>query len=266
MDIFKVISGIYFNSPIPEASNINYPYDIQWLWEASIQENPYSTVTDHLSFLNDLDVDDYIKMFGKRQNNKQIIVSTIHKVKGLEYDNVCVLASSAGFPLEQDFDSIEKCAADETRLYYVAITRAKSRLLFEWGKREAAWAEAATFTNNICNNRQILSGSPKEIFISWSGFRSERQSYLEEHVKVGDQILLSNRTIMHAQVQIAKLSNAAYQGILPGSELYVADIIRYPITAESLHYDQIVDICKQREWLYVPLVSSGISPRGLHSD
>ena len=51
-----------------------------------------------------------------QQQNKRIVVSTIHKSKGMEFESVILLANKK---IENDF---------ELRLYYVGMTRAKEHL------------------------------------------------------------------------------------------------------------------------------------------
>lgn len=59
------------------------------------------------------------------KNDSNITLSTIHGVKGLEYDKVFVINVVEGFiPHSASFDNIE----EERRIFYVAITRAKNEL------------------------------------------------------------------------------------------------------------------------------------------
>jgi len=61
--------------------------------------------------------------------NDAVTLMTIHSAKGLEYDNVFVIGMEEGlFPSSRSFDSIEDLE-EERRLAYVAITRAKRRLV-----------------------------------------------------------------------------------------------------------------------------------------
>lgn len=69
-----------------------------------------------------------IKQVEEEEKNAQVIVSTAHKAKGREWDNV---------KIADDFTSIVNeeglVPAEETRLFYVAITRAKKRLVVDPG-------------------------------------------------------------------------------------------------------------------------------------
>ncbi len=74
------------------------------------------------------------------EGTKKIAFSTVHKFKGLERDTVFVISPHVGnFPLLNASsielfrffgDTLEKAVEDERRLFYVAITRAKERLVF----------------------------------------------------------------------------------------------------------------------------------------
>ncbi len=75
-------------------------------------------------YLNDLAI------FSEREDENQdsIILSTIHGVKGLEFENVFIIGMTEGrFPTYRSIDD-NKELEEERRLCYVAITRAKKHL------------------------------------------------------------------------------------------------------------------------------------------
>ncbi len=75
-------------------------------------------------YLNDLAI------FSEKDDVEQdsVVLSTIHGVKGLEFDNVFVIGMTEGrFPSSRSSDSIEELE-EERRLCYVAVTRAKKHL------------------------------------------------------------------------------------------------------------------------------------------
>ena len=64
-----------------------------------------------------------------KNNESNIILSTIHKSKGLEYDNVFIIDLVKGeFPLIYDYKNRENCLEEERRMFYVAMTRARDNL------------------------------------------------------------------------------------------------------------------------------------------
>lgn len=75
-------------------------------------------------YLNDLAI------FSEKEDvmEDSIVLSTIHGVKGLEFDNVFVIGMTDGrFPSSRSSENIE-AIEEERRLCYVAVTRAKKQL------------------------------------------------------------------------------------------------------------------------------------------
>jgi DNA helicase-2/ATP-dependent DNA helicase PcrA len=63
-----------------------------------------------------------------KEEDNPIVLSTIHSAKGLEWDSVFIMGMSDGIlPITFALDSEEEIE-EEQRLFYVALTRAKSRL------------------------------------------------------------------------------------------------------------------------------------------
>ena len=97
-----------------------------------------------------------IEVFEKilnRRNKSNIILSTIHKSKGLEYDNVFIVDLVKGeFPMIFDFTSRNDQLEEERRMFYVAITRARENLhLISLKYRNEHKVEASEFFNFIKN-------------------------------------------------------------------------------------------------------------------
>jgi DNA helicase-2/ATP-dependent DNA helicase PcrA len=77
------------------------------------------------SFLDDLLLDN--TNADKSQNGEHVIISTVHSVKGLEFDAVIILDCVDGiFPNAEEEGS--KDDNEELRCFYVAVTRARKRL------------------------------------------------------------------------------------------------------------------------------------------
>lgn len=71
---------------------------------------------------------------------RAVPVMTIHAAKGLEWDHVLILgAREGGIPSEQALqaepEARERLLAEERRLLYVAVTRARKSLLITWPER-----------------------------------------------------------------------------------------------------------------------------------
>jgi DNA helicase II / ATP-dependent DNA helicase PcrA len=81
---------------------------------------------------------DYWLQTGERYSIKnrlepRITLATIHATKGLEWNNVFIMGVSDGFLPYVQADSDEEIA-EELRLFYVAVTRAKEKLFITWSR------------------------------------------------------------------------------------------------------------------------------------
>ncbi len=111
-----------------------------------------------VNFTKDLQtIDDFkekIKVYEKiMASNKKsnLILSTIHKSKGLEYDNVFVIDLVKNeFPLVFDDADKEVHMEEERRVFYVAITRARDNLhLLTLKKRNTIKVDPSPFYDEI---------------------------------------------------------------------------------------------------------------------
>ena len=91
----------------------------------------------NLMLLTDMDNED------DEENKEHITLMTIHSAKGLEYDYVYIVGCEDGlFPSQRTLETIEGIE-EERRLFYVALTRAKTlvtlscaEMRFKWGNME----------------------------------------------------------------------------------------------------------------------------------
>jgi DNA helicase-2/ATP-dependent DNA helicase PcrA len=65
-----------------------------------------------------------------------VTLSTIHAAKGLEWDTVYIAGVSEGL-LPLSFATDDAAIAEERRLLYVAVTRARKDLTLSWAERGA---------------------------------------------------------------------------------------------------------------------------------
>ena len=72
----------------------------------------------------------------KQQNRKEgVTVSTLHAVKGLEFDIVYILNVNEGsIPYRKAV--LEEAVEEERRLFYVGMTRARKKLVLAYVKRQ----------------------------------------------------------------------------------------------------------------------------------
>jgi superfamily II DNA/RNA helicase len=197
--IFGCVQTAYLSLDIPEVREPR-PEDVtpKQLWELCRNEMSYPYLSHLIEFVEGVDSEDVIRLLGRQTEKiRAPIVSTIHKVKGLEFDRVIVLPSSSRFPMSIGYGgNIIDDATEDARLLYVAMTRAKTYLTYYIGGREAAWLSLKTFQGEDGNGK-VLSGNPAEVAISWawesSRFNNDAQStldYIERNVRTGDRLLV----------------------------------------------------------------------------
>lgn len=72
---------------------------------------------------------EYLKKIQAKKTESKINLSTIHQSKGLEYDDVFVIDLIENeFPMIMNIKNKEEAMEEERRMFYVAMTRAKSKL------------------------------------------------------------------------------------------------------------------------------------------
>ena len=128
--------------------------------------------------------------------NCNLILSTIHSSKGLEYDNVYMLDVIDGIFPDKVYNEYKKISAEEKaeyeetrRIFYVGITRAKNNLyLFRTG-------EPATFINEIHKVQKTpdkTNLTKSDTKISYEEFRQRlKKGRNVKHMKYGNGIVLS---------------------------------------------------------------------------
>jgi DNA helicase-2/ATP-dependent DNA helicase PcrA len=100
--------------------------DIEQLANFSFQYNSLQDLLAEVALQEEVNKDTV--MFQEKTKNDKLTLTTIHRAKGLEWEVVFILYLSQGFfPVPQSYlerDALE----EERRLFYVAVTRAKSKL------------------------------------------------------------------------------------------------------------------------------------------
>ena len=196
----------------------------------------------------------------------KLTIATVHKVKGLEYDTVFVMPSSEGFPFNRTGNGVLNPidSAEEARLCYVAMTRARNRLYVGWEKREKGWYYCHPFQADANNTTYRLSGSPKEMFVSWPGVQQQVQSglqdYIAKRVCLGDILTRYGRDLRHENRPVAKLSAATALQIGGNGnlKLRVSNVIRYTCGEyfkehQLGFWNNLDESIKQQGWFYLVL-------------
>ena len=105
--------------------------DIEQLIRLSRQYNHPKNFLQEISFYETFKGENVL---GKMDEEETIILSTIHQAKGLEWEVVFIIGCTQGqFPHFESLEHISKLE-EERRLFYVAITRAKSYLYISYPK------------------------------------------------------------------------------------------------------------------------------------
>lgn len=139
-DFLTYISNIYSNCKL----NLGADWDDKsysllvaaaWFFEASYPG--YSTISDFIDYIQNIgDFSELLRLdqlysTSQQQAKTNIILSTIHKIKGLEFDAVLIPPADCN----QDISS-QEAIEEERRLRYVAMTRARDYLHILVGERE----------------------------------------------------------------------------------------------------------------------------------
>jgi len=200
---------------------------------------------------------------GVDQAKTEVVFSTYHKVKGLEFDAVLLPASLASLPIgpKPQLNNLESHIEEERRVLYVGMSRARFRLVrYEWERekrllhspKSMMWRlegysdQLGIRTKKSLENIHISKHADSGFICYTLRFRDENEylQYYEKHIGSGDQLQLQfqkpNWLIFHNKRPIGKASSSlanklntdkSYDGI------YVNNVVRYHFT-ESLAYDE----------------------------
>ncbi|WP_457639490.1 ATP-dependent helicase [Persephonella sp.] len=103
------------------------------------------------------------------ENNNTVKIMTVHAAKGLEFPVVFVAGLEDGiFPSGRAFEDIEQME-EERRLFYVAVTRAKTHLFLSYARKRASFSgqlnetKPSRFLKEIKDQLKILTDRKKEV-------------------------------------------------------------------------------------------------------
>lgn len=154
-----------------------------------------------------------------------IVLTTMHKVKGLEFDVVVTTPSFSGLPLRPHRENKQNVAPqdddladmeEERRLMYVAYTRAKKRLYIFKSAREFALDNNLIYPAPEISALKYTEVDPelKKYYLSYTaqqGVFAYSNSYIAECVKKDDPVVVScdnynNYFIMHKSTDFRNTS------------------------------------------------------------
>ena len=143
---------------------------------------------------------DYWLQTGERYNLKsrlepKITLATIHATKGLEWENVFIVGASDGYLPYVQADSDEE-VAEELRLFYVAVTRAKERLFITWSRSRENGGRDRIKSRFITRIDSELSKTANDETVFAPS--KERQNYRKELMRcsICDKALVSGTEII----------------------------------------------------------------------
>lgn len=100
--------------------------DIRELILFSAKAESVSVFLADIALLTNIDTE-YEK--NQHEHDDALVLSTVHQAKGLEWDTVMILWATEGmFPSSKAIEESVEAEAEERRLFYVAVTRAKNNL------------------------------------------------------------------------------------------------------------------------------------------
>jgi DNA helicase-2/ATP-dependent DNA helicase PcrA len=114
---------------------------------AGAQLEQWEALNSLVQIADELGKDATIQMFANELEERQrsqheptresITLSTMHAAKGLEYKAVFIIGAVEGY-LPISYAKTELQIAEEQRLFYVAVTRAKDSLFITWANKDTA--------------------------------------------------------------------------------------------------------------------------------
>lgn len=143
------------------------------------------------------------------ERKTEVVLTTMHKVKGLEFDAVIIPPSFTNLPMIENENNqltatqLKDEIEEERRLIFVALTRARYRLVFFVWKREQALLIGNRFSFPPETIQQlgiaIQSGYDK-FFISWGAKQYNFNNYferIEKNFKQGDSVSIYRNRVTH---------------------------------------------------------------------
>lgn len=232
---FKQTFRVFINDLINQNQNWNHFYIrvIHALVLEFLEEQDESQVFDNLlEFITELTYKDdgqLYKIYEKHIDRittttleTEIVLTTMHKVKGLEFDSVIIPPSFSNLPLKINHQftqaELDEQLDEEKRLAFVAYTRARYRLLIFKHFREIALANNTKFKVPEKMAKDMgYSVKPElsKLFISWAAtqdkFSIGLMEYLKNEIKTGDSISLYKKFVIHNGKTVGLLSNDGFE-------------------------------------------------------
>lgn len=177
------------------------------VYEFEKEKEEDSTYEDLIQFIEDIGRNDdgqfgkiyeqNIKEIGGDNSLQEVVITTMHKVKGLEFDAVLIPPSFSNLPTSNTFNEndLQDYIEEERRLYYVAYSRAKRKLVVIKYDRESALDKGISYfiPENMVNQLGISVGEGIDKFtMYWSAstYGGNSYNYIKNNVRIGDRLVL----------------------------------------------------------------------------
>jgi len=178
---FEIVTNLILNF---EATNLKVKYK-----------------SDFEIFIRESKIEDFYSDMGET-----ILVSTIHKAKGKEFDNIFLLLENFSYSTDSD-----------RRLLYVALTRAKNNIAVHINSNQF---ESINYVENLVKFQDVnVYEEPKEIIMQlglkdvWLDYFINRQ-FLISKMLCGDKLILNNDECLNINKQsVLKFSKQFLQQI-----------------------------------------------------
>lgn len=216
---FKQTFRVFINDLLNQNPNWNHFYIrvIHAIVLEYLEEQDESQVFENLlEFITELTYKDdgqlykiyekHLDRISAATHETEIVLTTMHKVKGLEFDCVIIPPSFSNLPLRTNElltnEEFQEQLDEEKRLAFVAYTRARYRLLIFKHLRENALANNIRYV--IPENANLGLGIPvqpeiKKLKIGWAAkafnFNGGVNNYINTSVKSGDFVFVRRRVV-----------------------------------------------------------------------
>ena len=108
-------------------------YVTQFLTDDIIDQAAAPSLVEQLwAYVTEINTLKEADLCNSQTQQERIFVTTVHKAKGLEFDNVIIFDSVDGRYPNFYNQNNERLLAEDKRKFYVAMTRAKKRLYVAW--------------------------------------------------------------------------------------------------------------------------------------
>ncbi len=188
------------------------------------------------------------RLRSRKEHLKELVLSTMHRTKGLEFDSVIVAPSR--MVLRQD--SLE----EEKRLRYVAISRARKRLILVDGPREDALKAGKEWmpewNDGASRLFDTIDREGKGAFQLF-GF-SYKQQYIKTRIKEGDPLVIRNSALYHGNQRLCGISRGRddLHSEVPLGGLFVSGVVRADgFGDEDKYKDRYSAEAQAQGWCYI---------------